>query len=237
MTLRLPRYVIAKPLANGTTGFYFNIPTRYRKAGCTIPNEPLGNDYAVACGVDGNGGRAAALNGLFDEWLTIKSGKLLESIARFGTVDWLFREYKASKRYREHVSQRTRQDYERLMQLVINLPTKRGDCVGQRPVKSISPLATDKIYEQVCAGPNGPRPRQGEKVVALCRAAWRVVHRLHPDCFNRDVPNPWDGVTKQRGQASRHSRAGLQVCLGCDRGGPPGGSCCRRYLFRVLTAS
>jgi hypothetical protein len=198
MTLRLPRYVIAKPLANGTTGFYFNIPTRYRKAGCTIPNEPLGNDYAVACGVDGNGGRAAALNGLFDEWLTIKSGKLLESIARFGTVDWLFREYKASKRYREHVSQRTRQDYERLMQLVINLPTKRGDCVGQRPVKSISPLAADKLYEQVCAGPNGPRPRQGEKVVALCRAAWRVVHRLHPDCFNRDVPNPWDGVTKQR---------------------------------------
>jgi hypothetical protein len=86
MTLRLPRYVIAKPLANGTTGFYFNIPTLYRKAGCTIPNEPLGNDYAVACGVDGNGGRATALNGLFDEWLTIKSGRLLESpIARFGT--------------------------------------------------------------------------------------------------------------------------------------------------------
>jgi hypothetical protein len=72
MTLRLPRYVIAKSLANGTTGFYFNIPTRYRKAGCTIPNEPLGNDYAAACGVDGNGGGAAALNGLFDEWLKIK---------------------------------------------------------------------------------------------------------------------------------------------------------------------
>jgi hypothetical protein len=31
--------------------------------GCTIPNEPLGTDYAVACGVDGKGGRAAALNG------------------------------------------------------------------------------------------------------------------------------------------------------------------------------
>jgi hypothetical protein len=198
MTLRLPRYVIPKTLANGTTGFYFNVPTRYRKAGCTIPNEPLGSDYTVACGVDGKGGRAASLNGLLDEWLKIKAGEPVESIARFGTVDWLFREYKASKRYREHVSPRTRQDYESLMQLVINLPTKRGDCVGQRPVKSISPLATDKIYEQVCAGPHGPRPRQGEKVVALCRAAWRVVHRLHPECFNRDVPNPWDGVTKQR---------------------------------------
>jgi hypothetical protein len=198
MTLRLPRYVIPKPLADGTTGFYFNIPTRYRKQGCAIPNEPLGNDYAIACGADGNGGRAAALNGLLDEWLKIKKGEPVESITRHGTVDWLFREYKASKRFRERVSQRTRPDYERLMQLVVNLPTKRGDKVGQRSVKAITPLAADKIYEQVCAGPNGARPRQGEKVIALCRAAWRVVHRLHPGAFNREVPNPWDGVTKQR---------------------------------------
>lgn len=110
MSLRLPRYVIAKSLANGSIGFYFNIPTRYRKEGCTIPNEPLGNDYSVACGADGKGGRAAALNGLLDEWLKLKAGEPVESIARFGTVDWLFREYKASKRYREHVSQRTRPD-------------------------------------------------------------------------------------------------------------------------------
>ena len=27
MTVPLPRYVIAKPFANGATGFYFNIPT------------------------------------------------------------------------------------------------------------------------------------------------------------------------------------------------------------------
>jgi hypothetical protein len=198
MTLHLPRYVIPKTLANGATAFYFNVPTRYRKEGCPIRNEPLGTDYAVACGPDGNGGRAAALNGLFDEWVKVKNGKPVEGIARYGTVDWLFREYKASKRYRERVSQRTRPDYERLMQLVINLPTNRGDKVGQRPVKAITPLAADKIYERVCAGPNGPRPRQGEKVVALCRAAWRVVHRLHPGCFDSEVPNPWGGVTKQR---------------------------------------
>jgi len=204
MTLRLPRYVIAKPLASGATGFYFTIPTRYREMGCSIPNEPLGSDYTVACGPDGEGGRAAALNGLFDEWWKAKNGEPVESIARYGTVDWLFREYKASKRYRERVSTRTRPDYERLMQLVINLPTKRGDRVGQRLVKSITPLATDKIYEQVCAGPKGRRPRQGEKAVALCRAAWRVVHRLHPGCFDRDVPNPWDGVTmEQRAKATK----------------------------------
>jgi hypothetical protein len=40
--------------------------------------------------------------------------------------------------------------------------------------------------------------RQGEKAIALCRRAWRVVYRLHPGEFNRDVPNPWDGVTLKR---------------------------------------
>jgi len=198
MTLPLPRYVIAKPLASGATGFYFTIPTRYRRMGCTIPNEPLGSDYTIACGPDGKGGRAVALNALFDEWWKLKNGEPVENVVRYGTVDWLFREYKSSKRYRERVSERTREDYELLMQIVLDLPTKRGDRVGQRLVKSITPLAADKIYEQVCIGPNGPRPRQGEKVVALCRAAWRVVHRLHPAHFDRDVPNPWDGVTKQR---------------------------------------
>jgi hypothetical protein len=64
--MMLPRYVIAKALARGGTAFYFNVPTRYRKLGCEIPNEPLGDDYSVACGSDGQGGRAAALNGLFD---------------------------------------------------------------------------------------------------------------------------------------------------------------------------
>ena len=196
MTLPLPRYVIAKPLASGATGFYFTVPTRYRQMGCTIPNEPLGSDYTIASGADGKGGRAAALNGLLDEWIKVRNGEPVESLARYGTIDWLFREYKNSKRYRERVSQRTRQDYE--LQMVLNLPTKRGGRIGQRPVKSVTPLAADKIYEQVCVGPRGSRPRQGEKVVALCRAAWRVVHRLHPDCFDHDVPNPWEGVTRQR---------------------------------------
>ena len=42
LTKPLPRFVIPKPLARGRIGFYFNIPTYYRKQGCTISNEPLG---------------------------------------------------------------------------------------------------------------------------------------------------------------------------------------------------
>ena len=117
---------------------------------------------------------------------------------KFGTVDWLFREYKRTKAYLEKVSLRSRRDYERTMLLVTYLITKKGDRVGDRQVKAITPVSADKIYELVVAGPHGPRPRQGEKVVGLCARAWSVVHRLYPNVFNKEIPNPWRGVTKNR---------------------------------------
>src|SRR3984893_8353850 len=199
MTLLLPRNVIAKQLASGLTGFYFNLPTYFRKLGCTIPNEPLGSDYGVACGSDGKGGRAAALNSLFDEWKAKRDGEPVPSLVRFGTVDWLFREYKSSRAYLERVSERSRPDYERVMQLLTDMMTKKGDRIGNRSVRSITPVSVDKIYGKVIQGPHGERLRQGEKLVVLCRRAWKVVHRLYPDQFDRGVPNPWHGVTmKQR---------------------------------------
>jgi hypothetical protein len=54
--------VIAKPLVNGLNAFYFNIPTRRRKNGCPVPNEALGQNYIIACGEDGTGGRASGSN-------------------------------------------------------------------------------------------------------------------------------------------------------------------------------
>jgi hypothetical protein len=196
--LALPRYVIAKRLASGKTAYYFNVPTRYRALGCNIPNEPLGTDYATACGADGDGGRANALNALFDEWLKAKSGGPITGLARYGSVDWLFREYKQTKAYLEKVSVRSRPDYERTMLLIADMVTKKGDRIGDRPIKSISPVSADKIYELIVSGPRGLRPRQGEKLVGLCARAWSVVHRLYPDVFDRAVPNPWRGVTKNR---------------------------------------
>jgi hypothetical protein len=74
MTLPLPRFVVAKSLADGRPAFYFSVPTKYRRAGCTILDQPLGRDYAVACGEDGTGGRAAALNALFSEWQDHRRG-------------------------------------------------------------------------------------------------------------------------------------------------------------------
>jgi hypothetical protein len=194
----LPRFVRTKILANGTTAFYWDLTGYYRRLGCSIPCEPLGTDYVFACGADGNGGRAATLNALFDEWRHVNAGGMVDGIARFGTVDWLFREYKQTKAYLEKVSARSRRDYERTMLLVADLVTRRGDRVGDRMIKAITPVSADKIYEVIVAGPRGSRPRQGEKVVGLCARAWSVVYRLYPHAFDRDIPNPWRGVTKNR---------------------------------------
>lgn len=186
--------------ASAATAFYFNVPTLYRKLGCTISNEPLGTDYNTACGENGDGGRTAALNALFDEWNTKRKGGQITTgrVGAYGTVDWLFREYKQSKAYLQKVAPRSRPDYERTMLLVTDIVTKKGDFIGDRRIRAITPVSADKIYDIICRGPRGLRPRQAEKAVALCRRAWRVVHRLYPNQFDRAVPNPWEGVTKQR---------------------------------------
>ena len=82
-----------------------------------------------------------------------------------------------------------------IMHFLTDMVTIKGDRIGNRLVRSITPVSADKIYAKVIQGPHGERLRQGEKLVVLCRRAWRVVYRLYPDQFNRDVPNPWRGLT------------------------------------------
>jgi hypothetical protein len=194
----LPRHVIPKKLASGATAYYYNVPTKYRKLKCPISNEPLGTDYAKMKA------RAETLNGQFDEWDEARKGLPITgspNMPKYGTVDWLFREYKISKPYLEKVAERSRSDYEWAMDQICNITTKVGDRVGDRLVKTISPRAADKLYDYFITGtgkklPDGKkRLRTGEKLVGLCRKAWKVVHRLFPDEFPKDIPNPWLGVT------------------------------------------
>jgi hypothetical protein len=187
-------------MCSGQVGFYFDVPSVYRKAGCTIPNEPLGTDYVVACGADGKGGRAAALNALFDEWQNARCGLPVtgDRTPVYGSIRWLFQEYRRSEAYQHKVSKRSRPDYARTMLLVENFPTKKSDKLGDRKIRSVTPLSADKIYKLILIGPNGEPPRQAEKAVTLCRRAWNVVRRLYPKEFDAAVPNPWEGVTMQR---------------------------------------
>jgi hypothetical protein len=62
-------------------------------------------------------------------------------------------------------------------------------------VNTISPRAADKLYDRFLASENGERPRTAEKMVILCRKAWRVVHWLYPDAFRKVISNPSVGAT------------------------------------------
>ena len=124
------------------------------------------------------------------------------------------------------------------MLLISDIVTKKGDRIGGRRIRAITPVSADKIYDIICKGPRGLRPRQGEKAVALCRRAWRVVHRLYPSQFDRDVPNPWEGVTKKRrvkGTKSAVSREQVYTfAWGCIEYGEPEAAAAAVICFEWL---
>jgi hypothetical protein len=222
-----PRFVEVRRLADGSIAFYFCIPKYYRKLGCEIANEPLGTNYEAAYGEEGEGGRAATLNALFDEWNGTCKGEPIEEAknARYGSVDWLFRQYKMEKAYTEKVSPRSRPDYERIMQMICDTVGKSGRRIGERQIREVTPRAADKIYEKIINGPNGFRLRQGEKVVGLCRKAWRIMRRLHPELFDKKHPNPWDDFTlRSRTKGKKHAVGRKEVykfAWGCIKEGWP----------------
>ena len=112
-----------------------------------------------------------------------------------GTVDWLFREYKQSLAYTKEVAVRSRRDYEWAMSVLCDFLTKSGNRVGSLPIRTVTSRGADKLYQRILVGPRGRRDRTAEKVVKLCRKAWRLVHRLFPQEFDKAIPNPWLGVT------------------------------------------
>ena len=198
MTVELPRHVIPKKLASGATAYYYNVPTKYRKLNCQIGNEPLGLDFTQMIE------RAKTLNSLFDEWDMARKGQPVSDtpiMPKYGTVDWLFREYKISDAYLKKVAIRSRSDYEWAMDQVSNVETKSGVRVGDMVVKTIGPRTADKLYGYFTDASGNKLPagakrlRTGEKLIGLCRKAWRVVRRLYPDEFDAKEPNPWLGVT------------------------------------------
>src|SRR5260370_36329000 len=89
------------------------------------------------------------------------------------------------------------------MLLIENIVTKKGDKLGDRKIKSVTPISADRIYENILIGHDRERPRQAEKEVVLCRRAWKVVHRLYPGECDLDLPNPWSDVTMRRRVRSR----------------------------------
>jgi hypothetical protein len=141
--LPLPRYVRRKALKSKSAwGYFFDPPTWARTAGCPVDNEPLGTDYAAAVE------RAeTVLLPAFDSWRSggESDAQATVEIARPGTLDWVFAEYRADRRFTK-LDVRTKRNHEVGFRLVGGYLLKDGRRLGAMPVASVTTAVTDAIY-------------------------------------------------------------------------------------------
>jgi hypothetical protein len=175
--LPLPRYVRRKPLKGGW-GYFFDLPTWARKAGCPVEAEPLGADYQAAVT------RAeTVLLPIFDSW---RDG---EDPANTGpTLDWLFAEYRADRRY-VRLDTRTKRNHEVGFRLVGGYELKDGRRLGTMPLAAVTTAVTDALYDKLIVVQE--KDAQGNVVererrttinhaMKTCRRAWNVASRRNP---------------------------------------------------------
>src|SRR2546430_500179 len=130
----LPRYVERKPLKNGAWAFFFHVPSWARKAGCTVESGRLGTDYAAAVS------RAETiLLPAFDAWRTgnaSPSPTAAQATAAFGTLDWMFAEYRADRRFTK-LDAKSKRNHEVGFKLVGGYILKDGKRLGEKRLSAI----------------------------------------------------------------------------------------------------
>jgi hypothetical protein len=181
--LPLPRYVLRKPRKNGAWGYFFNVPSWARKAGCPVHNEPLGTDHAAAVE------RAeTVLLPAFDSWRTGGADAKVAPGATYGTLEWLFAEYRADRRFTE-LDAGTKRNHEVGFRLVGGYKLKDGRQLGQVRLASIDTAVVDALYSQLlivketdAAGNEIERERRTtiNHAMKTCRRAWNVAARRNP---------------------------------------------------------
>jgi hypothetical protein len=163
--LPLPRYVERKGIR-----YFFHVPTWARRDGCSIENEPLGCDYDAAVE------RAERiLLPAFDSWLTGGETDAPATIAKIGTLDWLFAEYRADRRFTK-LDAKTRRLHESGMRMVGNYSLKDGRRLGAMSLHAITTAVVDVLYEKLLT-----RARTSTNhAMKTSRRAWNVVSRAKP---------------------------------------------------------
>jgi hypothetical protein len=204
--------MLVKRLSGGAVAYYWSPHKRDKQAGFTLDREALGPDYGIAVE------RAAILNAHLDAW---RQGRNVERIADaqpgYGTLGWLFDQYRRSSLYQKKVGPRAKPGYERAMRSIEDMPTKTGGKAAQLPLSSITPRAVDKFYERLQQGPRkSDRTRQANYALDIARRAWKIVQRKHPKVVPTD--NPWIGVERvgekaEKPAATREEAYALSTAL------------------------
>jgi hypothetical protein len=179
--LPLPRYTERKPLKAGGWGYFFHVPSWAKKAGCPVQSAPLGADYVAAVDY-----AERMLLPAFDEWRS--GGATLDSsaVATFGTLDWMFAEYRADRRYTK-LDPKSKRNHEVGFKLVGGYVLKDGRRLGEKRLNAIDTALTDDLYERLLIlrdkdGNVVERERRTTVNHAMksCRRAWNIAGRRNP---------------------------------------------------------
>jgi hypothetical protein len=179
----LPRYTERKPIGAGWA-HYWHTPKWAKDAGCPIRNEALGLDYAAAVK------RAEEiLLPAFDAWRSgdAKTATTL-AVAMVGTLDWLFAEYRADRRYTK-LDPKSKRNHEVGFRLVGGYVLQDGTRLGRKRLSAIDTALTDGLYEKLlilrttdAKGNVVERERRTtiNHAMKSCRRAWNICERRNP---------------------------------------------------------
>jgi hypothetical protein len=180
--LPLPRYVERRHTKAGWA-FYFHVPRWAKRKGCPMYTEALGLDYTEAVK------RAETiLLPSFDAW---RSGDdkpaptQKPAVAAPGTLDWVFAEYRADRRYTK-LDPKSRRNHENGFKLVGGYKLKDGMLLGDRRITLIDTSVTDALYEALLPLKDedgnviSERRTTVNHAMKSCRRAWNVCARRNP---------------------------------------------------------
>jgi hypothetical protein len=180
--LPLPRYVLRKPLKAGWA-YFFNVPMWARRAECPVTNEPLGIDYDTAVSRAEN-----VLLPAFDFWRSAGASDMTPKVAATGTLDWVFGEYRADRRFTK-LDPKTKRNHEVGFALVGGYVLKDGRRIGQLPLALVTTAVTDELYEKLIVvietdstGNTIRRERRTtvNHAMKTGRRAWNIAARRNP---------------------------------------------------------
>ena len=181
-----PRYMSAKRLKSGLTGYFWDPPTWARNRNYPARAEALGTDYATAkqrCD--------EVLNLQFDAWRT--GGEASEPPAVLGTFDWMVSVYKSNPKYQDRPP-KTRRDIDAALALASKHKLKDSRLFGALSLTSIKPGVADRLYAKLKEKPGGgTRARTALMAMQYCRRAWNVALRDRPELGAARKPVHADG--------------------------------------------
>jgi hypothetical protein len=213
----LPRYVVRRPLRGGW-GYFFNLPGWAKRDGCPVGNEPLGTDFDAAVA------RAeTVLLPAFDAWLngSKDAEPVDQTVARFGSLDWVFGEYRKSARGGfKRLDPRTKRNHEVGFRMVSNFKLADGRRLGQISAAAITTKQVDDLYEKLlivretdAEGNVIERERRTtvNHAMKTWRRAWNVATRANPGKMPLSNPFAAMGLQSSKRETPTATFAELQA--------------------------